>query len=416
MNIWLLTIGEPLPLWENIRLHRTGVLAQRLVGRGHRVTWWTSAFEHQRKEMFFDADQELSLPGGPVLRILRGCGYSRNVSLKRFIDHRIIAAKFRKAASQLPPPDVIIASMPCYHLAFEAVQYAKARGIPVLVDIRDLWPDIFLKPLRGAFLKGLGRLALGSEFSRLKKTLKQADGLVAVSQGYLDWALAKAGRVQHRLDRVIFLGYENALGENRVPLPAWLEGREQEKKILFIGSFGASYELDLIVQAARKFREAGDSRVCFVIAGTGDQDRQIRDAASGLSNIVLPGWIGAAEIRALLQNGFVGLLPYVEGAPQGIPNKPFEYLSAGLPLVSSLTGEMADLVDQHGLGFNYEAGSVDGLVGAIRSLLESDTLYQEFSRNALRFYERYGNAKAIYDHYAEYIEAIWEEKGRGSCR
>ena len=73
MKIWLLTIGEPVPLGAGVRdrLHRTGAFARYLVSRGHEVTWWTSAFDHFRKQHLAAEDTFLTEPDGLGIRLLR---------------------------------------------------------------------------------------------------------------------------------------------------------------------------------------------------------------------------------------------------------------------------------------------------------------------------------------------------------
>jgi hypothetical protein len=109
MKIWLLEIGELLPLNPNNRKMRVGMLSEKFVERGHTVCWWVSAFEHQQKKMLFENDDEVTLSNGLTLQVLRGCGYRTNVSLSRYIDHRIIARKFRLLSKKMSLPDVIIA-------------------------------------------------------------------------------------------------------------------------------------------------------------------------------------------------------------------------------------------------------------------------------------------------------------------
>lgn len=407
MNVWLVQIGEPLPLNKNVRKLRTAILADRLVSRGHEVRWWVSAFDHNLKVKLFRQDRELRLSPGLTLQILRGCGYASNISLSRYLDHLLIAGKFRSQAVGLEPPDFVVASMPCHHLALEAVRYARRRDIPVIVDVRDLWPDIFLTITRRPLIKKIGRLALSSDFRRLQHLLTEADGLVAVSRGYLDWALRKIGRPAREWDRVFFLGYQPASVRARPLNPApWLKGHETKKLILFIGTFGFSYELSLVVEAARRLNSSGREDVCFILAGTGEQEEIIRRQSAALPNVLIPGWIEAEEIRELLHSGYLGLLPYVESAPQSLPNKPFEYLSAGLPLVSSLEGEMAELINNHGLGLSYQAGDLDGLCRALETLLDNPSLRDRMSANALAFFKEYGNADKIYEEYAEHIENL----------
>jgi glycosyltransferase involved in cell wall biosynthesis len=411
MKIWLLQTGEPLPLENGIRKMRTALLTEKLLERGHTVFWWGSAFEHQRKMWISKKDKNFNFGLKFNIRLLCGCGYRKNVSLARYIDHRIVAQKFRHQSRRLESPDIVVTSMPCHHLAYEAVCYARARKIPVLVDVRDLWPDIFLSRLNNRLLQKIGTLTLSADFTRSRILLDKADALVAVSNGYLQWALNKAGRSLHQWDHVFFLGYKArkqgsaAFGNDNNETSAWLKGRENQKLLIFIGSFGISYELKLVLQAARKMQAAGRTDVCFVIAGTGEQAEAINREVAGLSNVVLPGWIGAEEIGMLLAKGYIGLAPYCS-TENTLPNKPFEYLSAGLPLISSLEGDMADMIGKYRLGLNYQAGDLAGLCSCIEKLLDNPDLREDMSSNGLKFFREYGDADKIYTDYAVHIERL----------
>ena len=102
MNIWLATIGEPVPLEAGRadRLHRTGYFARFLANRGHRTLWWTSAFDHFRKRHLAARDETVDLDSNLRIRMLRGRGYRRNISLARLRDHAEIAGKFTREAEQ----------------------------------------------------------------------------------------------------------------------------------------------------------------------------------------------------------------------------------------------------------------------------------------------------------------------------
>ncbi len=417
MIIWLLQTGEPLPLNGQVRKMRTGLLADELTRRGHEVHWWVSAFEHQRKLMQFSRDQEINCAKNLTLHVLKGTGYKENISLARYIDHRLVSRKFRLRSPRAKKPDVIVASLPCYHLAYEAVRYARDRHIPVLIDVRDLWPDIFVTALRFGFLRKIGRVFLYPDFCRVRRVLSDGDGILAISQGVLDWALKRSGRSAGTWDRVFFTGYKSLGATASSAVPRWLSGTGNRKLAVYVGTFGHSYELDLVVEAARFLETKHRGKTCFVLAGTGFQETALRVKVRGLRNVVLPGWIGAKDIRDLLRRAWVGLLPCrsVVGA---LPNKMFEYLSAGLPVVSSVEGEMAEAIDRNSLGINYGAGDLNGLCAALERLLQNPEERERMARNALDFYNRFGNADRIYAEYADHIERVSEHaegsKGRSS--
>ena len=420
MLIWLFQTGEPLPIKNGVRKMRTAVLADKLLERGHSVLWWASSFEHQQKVMLSSSDRSFYVSKRYTIRVLCGCGYRKNVSVARYIDHQIVALKFRIQSKKFPKPDVIVASMPDHLLAYAAARYARKNGIPFLVDIRDLWPDVFLDRFKSIGLYSAAKVALALDFARLSFLLKNADSLVAVSKGYLKWGLDKIGRHESSFDKVFYLGYKNSNARNQVNedessgVSDWLKGREEQKIFLFIGTFGVSYELELILEAARRFEKSGRTDVCFILAGTGEKSDLISKKASGLKNVVLLGWIGKKEINALLKIGYAGLLSYVKNAPQGLPNKPFEYLSAGLPLINSLEGEMAELIDRHEFGLNYLPGDLKGLCACIERLASDSSLHDKMSWNALDFLGKYGDADKIYGEYVTHIEKIVEHRKKNA--
>ena len=152
MNVWLVTIGEPVPIREGSRdrLHRTGYFARFLADRGHEVAWWTSTFDHFRKRHWFDEDTTVELGTGLKARLLHGCGYRSNISLARFHDHRQIAKKFaHHARAAAAAPDIIVSALPTIELCLESVAYGRRRGVPVVLDMRDMWPDIFVDTVPG---------------------------------------------------------------------------------------------------------------------------------------------------------------------------------------------------------------------------------------------------------------------------
>ena len=146
MRIWLIQRSEPTPHDNDgkQRLMRTGILSNELSKRGHEVVWWTSTFDHYNRKHRFETDQELTVNSDYLIQYLKGCGYKKNVSLSRIIDNNLVAKKFKiKAKKTLYKPDIILSSIPTAELSLEAVRFGKKNNIPVVLDIRDMWPDVF---------------------------------------------------------------------------------------------------------------------------------------------------------------------------------------------------------------------------------------------------------------------------------
>lgn len=401
LDVWLIQTGEPLPLNHGVRKMRTALLADKLINRGHSIFWWASAFEHQRKVWISRRDKEFRINSRYTIRVIRGTGYKKNYSLLRYLDHIVIAQKFRNQCTKIKTPDIIIASTPCHHLAYESVIFANKADIPIIVDIRDPWPDLFLNPLKKMKLEKLGRLVLSYDFYKVSKMLRRADVLTSTSKGFLDWGLHKAKRSRNGLNKVFYTAYQN----NHQRSNSEFQYDKNKKIFIYLGTFGKSYELDLIVDVAQRFQCNNCKDIAFVIVGTGEQYGKIKLKASKLHNVILTGWLEKEDILRVLHAAWAGIVP-CNSVKNTIPNKIFEYLSAGLPIISSLEGEIEQAIEKQQLGCNYSSGDAEGLYNAIQYLASDPLQRDRMSSNALKFYENYGDADRVYSQYATYIETL----------
>ena len=83
----------------------------------------------------------MEVESGLEIQFLHGRMYTKNVSVARLLNHLEIARQFRRLSTREGTPDVILSSYPTIELCDEAVQYGTRHNVPVLLDIRDLWPD-----------------------------------------------------------------------------------------------------------------------------------------------------------------------------------------------------------------------------------------------------------------------------------
>jgi len=409
MLIWVLKIGEPLPTdGLNVRLHRTGLLCNQLRKMGHEVVWWTSTFSHQAKAHRFSQDCSIVTETGTQVRLLHANGYKRNVSFARILNHREIARKFKVQSREFQAPDIILCAFPAIELCAECVGYAIDNHVPVIVDIRDLWPDIFLEVVP-AKLRFLVRPFLWKYFAMTKFALAKATALIAMSEGCLSWGLRYAGRDRRPDDGVFRLGYQEPLSEAQTSETATvlsqLVGVDSRKFICwFVGMFGRHYDVLTIIQAARQL-SVEDNSFQFVISGDGERNEEWRLAAKGLPNVVFTGWIHRDQISYLMRIARIGILAY-DGVPESVPNKLFEYMAAGLAIVSCLRGEAAELLESHNCGLMYRARDPYSLVIALKTLRNDESLQKQMGKNARVAFERYYSADKIYSELEQHLSRI----------
>jgi len=402
MHVWMLQTGESWPLDRGTRLLRTGLLCESMLQRGHTITWWTSSFEHQSKRMRAEGGEWTDHRGIRIVA-LPALGYSQNISVRRYLDHRMVAREFRRAAPAYPPPDLVLASVPCHHLAAAGAAYARYRGIPCAVDLRDLWPDVFGHRLP----VWLARIALAGEFHVLGRALRSADALLGISPGYVSLAVRRSRRARRRYDRHFYLGAApiGAAAALPEPLAAHLSRWSGRKLLVYAGSFGRSYEILLVAEAARRLATRR-SDFALVFAGAGDQGAELKHALRDHPAAVEAGWLGAEQLASLLRRAYVGLAPFRAGAPQSVPNKVFDYFAAGVPVVSSLEGEMRVLLESGVLGTSYRPGDCADLMRTLDFVLDRPSLRDDWAKNATRFFAAEGSSERIYPDYCRHLEEL----------
>ena len=413
-NIWLIKVAEPTPLdGKDVRLFRAGLLAARLAERGHGVTWWHSTVNHQKKMQRFSEHTTVVLNDNLKIIFLHSILYKKNAGLLRIFNQYGTARAFEQLAEQSMPPDIIVCCLPPLELCVRAVEYGKRHHIPVVLDVQDLWPDAFMK-FAPSWLKAPWRLLLTPWFNAVKKACSNAAAIIGTTDAFVAWALNYAGRKSTPYDRAFPLGYTEM-----VPHKSAIEEAEQRWTsrgigndpgqfiACFFGILGRHYELDVIIEAARRLQH--DNRlITFVLCGTGDNLEEYKRRAHDCRNIIFPGWVGEADIWTLLRKSSVGLAPYKKSftLSRNLTNKPIEYMSAGLPIISSLEGVLEELLHTQKCGITYAHGDVDGLVSILREAYDNRSVLHAMSENAYALFKQRYTAEKVYGEMCDYIESL----------
>jgi glycosyltransferase involved in cell wall biosynthesis len=262
-------------------------------------------------------------------------------------------------------------------------------------------------------LRAVFKIVLASEFRRVHSILRKATGISAISNTYLSWALAYADREKTSLDGVFFIGYplksqldDIVIKMRREQLIAQYNFSPEKLTLTFVGTFCSSYALETVIKAAHVLNQSIEQDVRFVLIGDGDKGTDLRAQASGLKNVVFTGWFDQASITAMLGLTSVGLAPYRDDASMSLPNKPFEYMAAGLPILSSLRGELEELLRDHQIGRQYHAGDALSLVEELRWFVSHPEERAEMGRQSRMLLEDRFSAETVYADLVQYLEHV----------
>lgn len=412
MTVWIVSVGEPLPVdGENVRLRRMGNLATYLSEECDvNVEWFSVSFDHYKKVQRCAKDTSVAINPKFNMNMVYVNGYKRNVSLARVIHHKNAGKKIYQSMKMFAKPDIIFASMEPLEVSEAAAKFSKENNIPYIVDVRDLWPEIYYDVIPKA-LHPILKIYVNSCAKSLKYTLGNSDSIIGLSNGFLEYGLKYAKRPKRESDVIYPIAYPNYnYSEYQDSFDECWNKYQLNKTdfiVSFLGNFGDQFRFEEIITAANYFKDKYKD-MKFVLCGNGKHEDTIRKAVG--ENVVVPGWIEKEQILSLMCYSKIGIAPYIDSMNYRLntPNKFGEYLSAGMPIAVSVKGEMDKLVEQNKCGFSYQ--NAQELIDIIERYYKDRKLQKEHSINARKLYEEMFNGDTINQKIFEHIKLVKEGK------
>lgn len=392
------------------RIWRSNALAETLADNGHDVVRWRSAFSHQAKRFLTDGNH--AAPHDNYMQRFIACTpYHRHVGVARIRSHLSLARNFTLSARIEPAADLIHVGNVPIELAHAAVRFGAVTNRPVLVDIRDLWPDIYADLLPVARLRPAARALLHTLSWKLKWTLRHATGITSLTEPYLDWALALAGRLRGPADAIFPMCYP---ARETMPVTTELDAmrariglRPGETVLSYLGNIGHQSDFDVALAAAQLLADRSVP-VRLVIAGSGPREAELRAAAQDMPNVSVPGWLDGTDLDALLHLSDIGLIAF-RPSPNyllNIPNKFPEYLAAGLAIACGLGGEMGALTDRAGCGIRFAPGDAAGLADGLATLVADPARLDAMKNSARALHLQEFDAHNVFPDFARHLEDV----------
>lgn len=417
MKVWIVNPYGTVP-GEGWRDYRSYMLAKALSARGHDALWFMSDFVHRSKTYRQPSTQAQAPAPGIRIKTLHASPYGRNISFGRIAYERSFGESFAREAAQLSRPDAIVLADPSLFYAAPVVRYAKAQGCKLILDVIDLWPELFGVVLPGA-LKPFQRQIFSLLYRRRDRLAAACDGVAAVTGDYLE-AVCPAGRFPGKPRQVAYWGVDlkdyrsHSTREGAIDHVGGFRG-DARLVVAYAGTLGDAYDMNILEQAIARCA-AQSLPVRFVVAGDGPKkDRYTELGRQWPQTLKFLGPIDARDLALVYAACDVGLMSYVQGSTVSMPIKFYDYLAGGLAIVNSLGREAGQFVTGSRIGLNYQAENLDSLMGCIGSLAADATLLATCKANSLRLADDFDSARQ-HDLFAEFIEQIVDVPGPGPKR
>lgn len=296
-------------------------------------------------------------------------------------------------------PDVIVVSSPTFFSIFSAWLLARLFRRPFVVEVRDLWPGIFVEL---GILRNRTLIRLLEQLELL--AYRASDLVVVVTDGFKDDLVAR-GVAPDKVEVIT----------NGVDLDHFTPGPPEEavrrrlgadpgqSLVVYIGAHGISQGLGSVLEAAR----LTGPDIHFAFVGEGADKRQLVADGGEEPNVSFHPGVPRQEVLSILRTADVLLVPLrdVPGFRSFIPSKMFEFMAAGTPVVGTVDGEPARILRAAGAVVVTPEAPAE-LAGALVRLLDDAEQMEKQSIVGREFVEANFDRRELARRYEGYLEAV----------
>ncbi len=340
MNIWIFNqYAHPPDLPGGTRHYDLG---RELVRRGHKVVIFATSFHHHlRRETRLNPGEywKIENVNGVNFIWIRTPPYQRNDkwrvwNMTVFMFRAWwLGRKIPDLVPEIGKPDVIIGSSPPLLTPLAAYWIAKRYRIKFVMEVRDLWPQTIID---------MGGLSVHHPITKTLQFLerflyRRAERIITLLPFAHEYITA-CGFPQ---EKIVWIPNGVDLSRFEDFVAAASPKSEKVFKVMYLGAHGQANALDVLIQTAKVIQDRGYSGIRFILVGDGPEKPKLMALAKdlGLRNVEFREPVPKSEVTKVLQEADVFLfnLEKVEVFRYGIsPNKLFDYMAAGKPIISSV--------------------------------------------------------------------------------
>ena len=358
---------------------RSYEMAKRLVAAGHEVEMITSWRKQTDQKGWYKENIEgISVHWYPNY-------YSNNMSFKERIQSftRFAYAATTKAAS-FKNADIIFATSTPLTIAIPAVSASKLLKIPMVFEVRDLWPEI---PIAIGALKTPLAKTLAKQLE--KWAYKNSSAIIALSPGMKE-GIIKTGYPANQV----------AVIPNSSDNKEFMPNLEKAKKIrndrswlgsspllIYTGTFGKINGVGYMVELAQELKKLNSNIKILLVGDGAEKDLVVsRAKSSGVfeENIFYENRIAKKDIPALLSAATMASALFID-LPEMRPNsanKFFDALASGTPVFLNYGGWMHELVNKHSCGVAGWKMSIQEVAKELNDKMNNHTWLDQAGKSA----------------------------------
>lgn len=381
---------------------RSYAMAQSLIRNGHQVTMVCGSFgagQTGLTQPFNKGMRRGMVDGIDIIEF--ELPYSNALSfLKRILIFLSFAFKSIKVALT-EQYDVVFATTTPLTAGIPGIFAKWFRRKPFVFEVRDLWPEL---PKAMGVIKNPIILWMMSVLEWT--SYHSADRLVGLSPGIVDGIIKrgitpeKVASIPNGCDLDIFASEHQAWRPEGV--------QPTDLMAIFTGTHGLANGLNAVLDAAVELKKRQRTDIKLVLVGDGMQKKALLERAVELQldNVIFHNPVNKAKLAGLMASADIGLqiLANVPAFYYGTsPNKFFDYISAGLPVLNNYPGWLAELITKEQCGFAVPPENPQAFADALEQAANQREQLIEMGRNSQQVAKEQFNRSILSQKFSDWV-------------
>ena len=278
------------------------------------------------------------------------------------------------------------------------------RGKLFVFEVRDLWPE--LPKEMGVITNPLVLAAMSAlEWC----SYRSAHRCIGLSPGIVE-GIKKRGVKASKVE-IVPNGCDLTIFADNVH-PWRPDGvTDTDLMAVFTGTHGQANGLDAALNAAVELKKRGRHDIKLVLVGQGKlkESLQARAKKEGLDNVIFHPPVNKSKLAELMKGADIGLqlLANIPAFYYGTsPNKFFDYISAGLPVLNNYPGWLAGMINDNNCGYAIEPDNAQAFADALINAADNKELLPEMGDNALALAKRDFNRHNLADKWVTWVTGV----------
>lgn len=381
---------------------RSYEMARALVGEGHEVTMVCGSYSQGNTGLdvpFKKGVRQGAVQGINVIEFELAYANDMGFLLRTWIFLKFALRSSWVALSK--PADVVFATSTPLTAGIPGILARWLRGRKFVFEVRDLWPEL---PEAMGVIRNPVVLTLMSWLEW--HSYKSAHRLIGLSPGIVD-GIARRGIPKEKIlmvpngcDLDTFSPDVSSIRPEGIKDDVFLA--------VFTGTHGLANGLDAVLDAAIELKRVGRENILIALIGRGSEKKRLQQRAKTkeLDNVIFLEPVSKESLANYVSGADVGLqiLRNVPAFYYGTsPNKFFDYIAAGLPVINNYPGWLAEMIEENQCGLAIPPDDAKRLADALIQLADDETMRTRMSMNARALAEAQFGRKKLAAKWIEWV-------------